>query len=191
MNPAKPDPYQPCPCGSGRKFKFCCYAKGQSISKEHPLTLIKKSLDYPVVRCLVSEDWQQQGMASIFVLRQLPNLKYVIGVYLVDVFFMGVKNAFCNANIAQAEIQRMLASAGMPLVDIDYEDARSLILGAINYARNLGMEPHEDWPDASYVVEAERSFVPKFTFGRDGKPLYIPGPDDDVNAIVKHFNHQK
>jgi hypothetical protein len=20
-----PDPYSPCPCGSGRKFKFCCY----------------------------------------------------------------------------------------------------------------------------------------------------------------------
>ena len=24
----RPDPYQPCPCGSGKKFKFCCYKNG-------------------------------------------------------------------------------------------------------------------------------------------------------------------
>lgn len=26
---ARVDPYGPCPCGSGRKFKFCCRAKAK------------------------------------------------------------------------------------------------------------------------------------------------------------------
>lgn len=28
------DPYAPCPCGSGKKFKFCCYLKKQEMASE-------------------------------------------------------------------------------------------------------------------------------------------------------------
>jgi hypothetical protein len=184
MNPSKPDPYQPCPCGSGRKYKFCCHATGLAVSKEHPLTLIKKSPDYPVSQCFVNDNWQENGLATVFVLRQLPNLKFIAGVYLVDVMCLGVKDAFGNANLTSAEIHKMQARSGLPMVSIDYEDARSLVLGGIEFAKQYGFEPHEDWHDASHVIEPERSFVPKFTFGSDGNPMYIQGPFDDVDAIA-------
>ncbi len=191
MNPVKPDPYQPCPCGSGLKYKFCCYAKGQALSKEHPLTLIKKSLDYPVVQCWINENWQQHGLANVFVIRQEPNLKLIIGVYLVDVLCLGVKDTFCNANLDASEVKKLLISSGMPIVEIDYEDARSLVLGAIAYARTLGIEPHEDWRNASYVVDPQRPFVPKFTFGSNGEPMYVQGPFDDADAIAKRLLAKK
>lgn len=184
MNPSKPDPYQPCPCGSGRKYKFCCHAAGVAVSNQHPLTLIKKSLDYPVSRCMVNDNWSENGLATVFVIRQLPNLKFIAGVYLVDVLYLGVKDAFCNANLPHAEIQNMEFSSGLPMVEIAYEDARSLILGAVAFAKKFEIEPNEEWQDARYVVDPDRSFVPKFTFGKGGKPVYVQGPFDDLDAIT-------
>ena len=29
-----PDPYDPCPCGSGKKYKFCCYQKARDLPLE-------------------------------------------------------------------------------------------------------------------------------------------------------------
>ena len=184
MIPAKIDPYQPCPCGSGRKYKFCCRAKEQAISSEHPRTLVKKSVEFPVCQCVINENWQEQGLATIFVIRQLPNSKLIFGSYLVDVLCLGVKSTFCNANITPATIQSMLAQANMPMVPINYEDARSIIFGGLEYARQLGFEPDPDWKDARHVVEPEKPFAQKFEFGRNGHPFYIPGPDDNPKAIM-------
>jgi hypothetical protein len=178
----KVDPYQPCPCGSGRKYKFCCRLKEVAASNEHPLALIKKSVQYPIYQCVVNEGWQELGLANIFIFRQQPNLKFICGVYLVDVFCLGVKDTFCNANIPYSGIQTMLDLADMPLVPIDYEDARSIIFGGIEFARKHGFSPNQDWKDSMHVVEPEKLFSNKFTFGRHDKPFYIPGPGDSPNG---------
>lgn len=188
MTKHKIDPYQPCPCGSGRKYKFCCHLKAVTVSNEHPLSLIKKSVEYPVYQCVVNEGWQEQGLANIFILRQMPNLKFICGVYLVDVFCLGVKDTFCNANIPYAGIQTMLAQAGMPLVPIDYEDARSIIFGGIQFASKHGFSPNQDWKDSKHIVEPEKPFNDKFEFGSSGKPVYIQGPDDDPVAITSKLH---
>src|SRR5438552_1835503 len=58
-------------------------------------------------------------------------------------------------------------------------------MGAIDYARRIGFEPHPDWMLSGRVVEAERSFRNKFSFGSDGKPFYIQGPNDDAPKILR------
>jgi len=184
MNQSKPDPYQPCSCGSGRKFKFCCYAKGQQVSNEHPLALIKKAALYPVSQCAISVGWQQQGMANITVIRQLPNAKFMFGAYLVDLMLLGVKDTFFNANLSAEAVQSMLIRADMPVEPIDYEDARSVIFGGIEFARQHRFEPHRDWQHSKHIVEPDRSFEPKFSFGLDGEPIYMQGPNDDVEALA-------
>lgn len=55
-------------------------------------------------------------------------------------------------------------------VDFDYQDVRCLILGAIEYANGLGFEPNRAWKHSKYVVEADKPFENKFTYGKDGKP---------------------
>lgn len=55
----------------------------------------------------------------------------------------------------------------------------------IDYARQIGFEPHPDWRLSGRIVEAERSFSNKFTFGSDGKPFYIQGPNDDASKIMR------
>lgn len=179
MSTEKIDPYQPCPCGSGRKYKFCCRAKEVAISNESPRALIKKSVDFPVFQCVINTGWQGQGLASIFVVRQLPNQKFILGSYLVDVLCLGLKDTFCNANLSAQAVQSMLATVPMQMEAIEYEDARSVILGGIEYASNLGFEPNPDWTDSQHMIEPERPFNPQFKFGLNGKPMYIAGPHDN------------
>ncbi len=184
MNIEKIDPYKPCPCGSGRKYKFCCHAKVAAIGIESPRALVKRSVEFPVSQCAINADWQDQGLATIFVVRQLSSQRFMFGSYLVDSLCLGLKNTFCNANLSGDTIQRMISAVPQPMERIDYEDARSLILGGIEYARKLGFEPDQDFEDSQHLIEPARPFSPKYEFGRDGKPLYVPGPNDDPMEIL-------
>ncbi len=123
-------------------------------------------------------------------MRQLTNQKFIFGSYLADVFCLGLKDTFCNANLSIQAIQDLLARAPMPMERIDYEDARSLILGGIAYARKLGFEPNADWKDSQHIIEPERPFNPKFEFGMGGKPMYVAGPHDDPREILSRLGKQ-
>lgn len=190
MSHQKIDPYHPCPCGSGRKYKFCCREKEQSISNQRPLALIEQSVKYPVCQCVINRDWESCRLATVFVVRQLPNAKFIIGLYLVDLLCLGVKNTFFNANLHGADIQTMFAKAGMPLISIDYEDARSIVLGGIEYAQKIGIAPHQDWQNSKHIVESEKPFNNKYEheYGRNGKPVYFAGQDDDSVRIISRLS---
>ena len=184
MTIQKINPYLPCPCGSGRKYKFCCYEKEQEVNNEDSLSLIKKSATYPVDKCLVNESWKERGLATLFIVRQLPNSKFIVGVYLVDLLCLGVKDTFCHANVPYTVIEDKIVRSRVHLVPIDYEDARSMFLGGIEFARQHGFDPHPDWKDSQPIVEPEKPFVHKYKFGMNGKPMFIQGPHDDMAAIT-------
>lgn len=118
------DPYQPCPCGSGAKYKFCCREKEKWINQEDP----------------------------------------------------------------NSTIQTVTRGSGESLVDMDYEDVRSVVFGSIEYARSFGFEPNVDWKDSQYILEPDRPFERRFEFGRNGEPLYIQGPDDNPIEIMNKLN---
>jgi hypothetical protein len=61
---------------------------------------------------------------------------------------------------------------------------RDLVLGAAEYARGLGFEPHPDFERArSHLGPWEGHSA--ITFGRDGRPYYINGPDDDPDFVLR------
>ncbi len=171
------DKYQPCPCGSGRKFKFCCY---ETIASPGSVS----NYEFPVHRCFANLNWQEQGLAQVVVVREMPNLTYRMGVYLADVFCLGVKDTFVHSGVNYEELKAFLRRSPMPFHEIAYEDARSIVLGAVEYARQLGFEPPRDWASSKSILESERSFDNKFKFGKDGKPFYIQGPADNPKKIM-------
>lgn len=76
------------------------------------------------------------------------------------------------------------------LVTISYQDARSLILGAIDFANAIEIAPHSSWNGIpSSFIEAHLAYEKKFSFGYEGKPHYVSGPNDyelyDVEEVVK------
>ena len=178
------DVYQPCPCGSGKKYKFCCYAKMRSADPATGSGPLANAACFPVDKAFVNTDWKEQGLAQIAVTRRMPGYEYLLGVYLVDVFCLGLKDTFYETRLDDGELRGFLARFPQPLVEFPYEDARSVVLGAIEYARNLSFEPQEGWKDTRTIIEDGRPFAGKFTFGENGKPLYIQGPNDDAKGIL-------
>ena len=184
--------YQVCPCGSGIKTKFCCYEKRKSYSELSPIELIKRSSDFRIHETWLNEDWQTTGLAHILVVRQLFNLRYISSLYLVDVFCLGLKDTFSQISVNSQDIQKLKSEIPQQLVQTSYEDARSIILGAIDYARQLGFESSPDvisnWEKSKYMIESERTFENKFSFGKEGKPFYIKRANDDDLEIMRKLS---
>lgn len=124
------DRYQPCSCGSGKKFKFCCYEKYGALTAASDEELCWRSAEFKIYESRVSPDWQNSGVAEVLVVRQMPNLKYIVGAYLVDVFCLGLKDTFFQARLSEAEVRALRNRFPEKLEEIPYEDARSVILGA-------------------------------------------------------------
>lgn len=58
------------------------------------------------------------------------------------------------------------------------ELARHLVLGAVDYARGLGFEPHQDfWATAGHLGSLDGPCA--IEFDNDGEPFYVEGPHDD------------
>src|SRR5712692_10217805 len=179
------DRYQPCPCGSGKKYKFCCNEKHRTLSGISDEELCWRSAEFRIHESRISPDWQTGGVAEVLVVRQMPDLNYIAGAYLLDVFCLGLKDTFVMTRLNDADLRALLDRFPEKLEEIPYEDARSFILGAIDYARQIGFEPHPDWDLSGRIVESERPFRNKFSFGSDGIPFYIQGPNDDAPEILR------
>lgn len=102
------------------------------------------------------------------------------GVFLVDVFCLGVKLAFYESGDRQDYLERIRGhyQSDFPMVSVEPRWARKLVEQATEYARGLGFAPHPDYKKAARVfggLRAEQCSQP-FTFGSKGKPFYCRGP---------------
>jgi hypothetical protein len=179
----------PCNCGSGKKYKKCCLSKDEA--KNNPYLMIKNAGNYPIEFCLIKEGWQNDGLASILIVRKNHEMnKFLYSNFLIDTFCLGLKNVYFNIGVDMSHIDLMLNAQPWNMEAIDYETCRGLILGAIDYAKSLGFEPHKEWNDNKNFVEADKPYTTKHRFGKNGKPFYVQGPDDNVKAILKILGNQ-
>ena len=151
---------------------------------------IQHADDYPVEACYLNADWKEQGLARIVVTRSQENGKIMVAAFLVDIFCLGVKNAFCNEGLGRRQIEAQLLpgyyqNEEPTRVGINY--VKEIIYGAVDYARGLGFDPHPDFELSRHVLGSEEiSRTRNLTFGGpEGKPLYVAGPDDDTATILR------
>jgi hypothetical protein len=172
--------HQLCPCGSKSRFKFCCFDKP---SEE----FLFQASGFPVHECLVGVDaWQSSGIAMVLVSRRVVEDSFIFGMFFLDTYCLGLKDAFAAGNVCREKYleTREQLTAAVKAQALDYEDCRSLILGCVDFAKRLGFETKGDWHLAQYVIESEREYVPRFEFGKNGKPYYVQGLHDDPAEII-------
>ena len=155
---------------------------------------------YPIFECLIGSLWKQNGLASIIITRINPKFSSHVTTshYLVDMFCLGVKDAFIKHKLSLTEYfayKTIMIDSNEGVENISYENVRSIIFGGLHYAKSLGFPPHKDWHIAQHAIEPERSYINKFSFGKDGKPCYIQGPHDhkrfclnDIIEIIGRYN---
>lgn len=143
--------------------------------------------------CKVHQDWETLGISPVYVVKKISDNSYALVNYLVDFWCLGVKDVFFKVGVTRERLNISLDNqAG--LVDISYEDARSLILGAADFAASLGIAPHKSWNGfPSSFIEADKPYAPKFSFGKKGAPCYVAGFYDheqyDIGEIVAKIQH--
>ena len=127
------------------------------------------------------------GVACVLVASPDRRDKLSVCGYLVDTWCLGLKNTIGPQRMGQRELDACKRqyfgpweSEGIP---VPLELARHLVLGAVDYARSLGFEPHPDFRRTRRALGSwdGRSSI---TFGRDGKPLYINGPHDHPQRVL-------
>lgn len=154
--------------------------------------IIEKARDFPIYECVINPQWEEEGFAQILLSRRQPNGKLVFGAFLVDIYCLGLKNTFCNAEFPLEDYETFKARMYQEnsCIYCDPGQAVKIIYGAIRYSKNLGFEPQRDFALSRFILDepSEEDFSIDIKFGKEGKPFYIAGPDDNVDYIVRRLS---
>lgn len=151
--------------------------------------IITKSHDLPFYECYINENWQDSGMAAVMISKKMPSGKLIIGMYMVDVFCLGLKATSYRFALDEdgyeiffSEIESRLGV----LVNCDLVFAHNLIYGGIDYGEENGFKPPKDFNITEFLLNTDLidGGIDEIEFGKDGKPYYFAGPYDNYKQII-------
>jgi hypothetical protein len=159
----------------------------QRRDSKDPTIRLQGAANWPVVRALVGADFETPGISNVLIVRQEGQGRFVYAVYLVDMQCLGVKDAFWRAS-TQSEIDELVRRLEevQHMKPVSPACLAKLVLGAVQFAESFGFPPPPDFHHASMLLAGiDASACPtQFTYGKDGKPLYIAGPHDSPTMIT-------
>ena len=135
----------------------------------------------PVHECLFSETLFELGIGNVIIAKMMPTNRIGMGVFLLDVYCLGVKNAFyANLKLDEYNEKKRKFASESDLEIIHPSCARKLIEGGVIYAEQFGFKPHRDFKVIKQIFgEIDPGACPRaFDYGCDGKPYYVAGPHD-------------
>ena len=143
----------------------------------------------PIHKCLINDVWQESGMATIIISRIHTSGYVTFGVYLVDLFCLGVKDTVYQFNIPGFEFDQYINefSDHEKLISCDYVLAHNIIYGSIEFADEFEFLPHKDFTNVTkYILEEDDENVDlmDIEFGKNGKPFVVAEiGNEPVNVI--------
>jgi hypothetical protein len=145
----------------------------------------------PLYCCLIQEGLFDHGNGTAVVARKTGIGEVTVGFFLLDVFCLGIKDAFFR-EMEVADLDAALEQTGWasPLSSVEPAYARKLLRDLAQYARSLGFEPPADFRVAELLFGDARAedCDTSFEFGDGGMPHYIPGPTDTPSQVRQRFN---
>jgi hypothetical protein len=143
-----------------------------------------------IQHCFLTEALFDYGIGTLILARGVTPHHLALSSFLIDVFCLGIKDVMFES--VDSEIFAMYVEAtdtGSPMVSIDPSDARKLLRDLAMWSQSIGFAPHRDFAEVERIfgdVSADASDA-AFPFGRDGKPVYIPGPNDTAALIRRRI----
>lgn len=136
----------------------------------------------PIHESWVTEDLWDEGMGWVGLSRQLANGMIAVGVFLVDRYCLGVKDAVAEITSQPAYDSQIARKRGQfRWRQVSPETARRFVEEAVEYAADLGLRPHADYHKAKLIFGDldPAAATEVLEYGKDGNPLFIAGPYDD------------
>lgn len=180
---------------ANKKRKEKARKKARAAAPSADVQRVEKMLEnarsYPVFDCLVNEGWQTKGIATVLLARTQPNGLLLVGSYLVDIWCLGLKSTFITPDMTTQDYKRKLvakAGGGDPMEKCPLELAHRIIYGGIDYAAQFGFKPDSDFEFSQWVLEERGALAHcEVTFGQNDKPLFVAGPRDNTQAILRQL----
>jgi hypothetical protein len=150
--------------------------------------LKEKGKQLPLDRCLISDNYEEQGFTMCLIIRKQPSGKFAFGSFLVDRLCLGIKDSMSNYNFTSEQIddliQQMVSNA--PVQEVSPAYFHNLIYGALDYASELGLSAPKDFYLAEYLLDEDLvdDEIDKIEMGWNGKPWYVEGPFDNTHKIL-------
>jgi len=93
----------------------------------------------PIQDCLVHSEIWDSGIGTVCLTRRTQTGRFYLGNYLLDIWFLGVKDSFVR-EIDPLQISYLMES--QPLEEKSPAYAKALIMASIEYGRKNGVEPN-------------------------------------------------
>jgi hypothetical protein len=147
----------------------------RAISKPRHIDLATS----PLVACQMTQDFEQIGKGTLIVARKLTLGRYGASFFLLDLWCLGVKDAFFRVLDAEEyEFYLENAKEAAPSSPMAPEVARKLLRDTAAYGTNNGFAPPDDFAEMERIFGDVAPAEATFTFGVNGRPYYLVGPDD-------------
>jgi hypothetical protein len=178
-----------------RKDKVRHKQSTKALAQPSAKALIKGARKFPFMECWISAGWDTEGasgLVTVLIAREQPDGHVLFASYLLDIYCLGLKSTMYNANVPRSEFRQVVDQVFVQMEpeSCSPELAHQMVYEAIDYAAQFDFKPHRDFKLAKYILDPPGSLATPhdLTFGKDGKPLFINGPYDDVDAIVAKLN---
>jgi hypothetical protein len=149
-----------------------------------PRHYLEHAREYPIHGCWIMSGWHESGMTPVVVAREQEPGKVMFGVYMVDLYCLGIKDVYTKTDYSLSKFERELPimCANQP-EKCSVELAHEVIYGGMEYAQRYGFQPHPDFKVllADLMLDPPEAHprMDHVAFGKDGKPFYVSGPYDD------------
>ncbi|TLX73229.1 hypothetical protein E9993_15675 [Labilibacter sediminis] len=147
----------------------------------------------PIYECIINSSWKESMMCSILVSRKHKNGNVTGGVFLVDLYCLGVKEADCIFNNLPEEYEDFKKEyfPEESFEKIDYTLAHNIIFAGLEFADDYGFKGNKEfYQRAQYILEEDNDDIElmEIECGSDNKPVIIAGADNKEEA-QRAYNH--
>ena len=155
---------------------------------------VLRAAGMPIQHCFLTESLFDIGMGNLVVARGATPHHLAFSSFLIDVFCLGIKDVTFESMEGEVfDLYLDVMDAASPMAPADPSYARKLLCDLAAWSRSIGFAPHRDFAAVEPVfgdVNANASGA-VFRFGRDGRPVYIPGPNDAASVVQRRIEHLK
>ena len=172
-----------------RKLVVAEKRRAEALDAGLPARVVRAA-QAPIRHCLLTESLFEIGMGTLVLARGATPYHIAFGWFLIDVYCLGIKDVMFKSverDVFEMYVDSM--DAGSPIVSVDPSYARKLLRDLAAWSQSIGFAPHRDFAAVERMfgdVSADTSDA-VFRFGRDGKPVYIPGPNDNALLIRRRI----
>jgi len=127
------------------------------------------------------------GMVSVLVVRRETWDRLAVAGFLADVYCTGIKHIIGPDSLNEREMLRFrefFFSDYKGYQEVPLDLARHLVFGADAYGQSVGIDSHEEFERVSPILGDPWEGPSAITFGREGRPYYVPGAYDDPQKVI-------